>query len=374
MKRTREKVAAEQQLIHKQEFGIVVRNFLAHLYRLAGMVGEDLRRSGGLSWRHSLRAWRYGFKRINFRLYGLDRAGNPADYLSHYQALRQLPINGRFSEIVKNKLMFPLMMKYLGMPTPAIKGVIRDGLFYPLTSTSKLDPSRFLKEFTVGERLVIKPIWGWHGTGFILVTHSRNGYRINGEDISLEALANMIGKLRYYVVTEFVIQGEHGARLYPDTTNTIRIITFWDAERAEPFIARVVQRIGTSRSFPVDNFKASGKGGMSALIDRDSGELGPAARVDAQGHVTWYSEHPESHAPIRGVVVPDWVQLRESILCHANTFAFIPCIGWDIVPTHFGFTIIEGNSAPGMPVMQVHGPMLTDPRIKRFYKYHGVIP
>ena len=184
----------------------------------------------------------------------------------------------------------------------------------------------------------------------------------------------MIAKLRYYVATEFVTQAEHGARLYPDTTNTIRLITFWDAERAESFIARVVQRIGTSRSFPVDNFKASGKGGgLNALINRDSGELGQAATIDAEGHITWYSEHPESHAPIQGVVVPDWTQLRESILRYANTFAFFPCIGWDIVPTHSGFTIIEGNATPGMPIMQVHGPMLTDPRIRRFYKYHGVI-
>ena len=369
------KVAAEQQLIHKQEFGITARDFLSHLNRIAGMVMDDLRRPVDLSWRQGLRAWRGGFKRINFRIYGLDRSGNPADYLSHYQALKQLPINGRFTEIVKNKLVFPLMMKHYGMPTPEIKGVIRDGLFYPLNPGPKLTPSRLLKEFCPGgERLVIKPIWGWHGTGFISVTHNRTGYQIHGEDISMQALANMIGSLKYNVVTEFVTQGEHGARLYPNTTNTIRIMTFWDAEKAESFIARVVQRIGTSRSFPVDNFKASGKGGMSALVDRESGELGRAARVDAKGHVTWYSEHPESHAPIQGAVVPDWMQLRESILNYADRFAFIPCIGWDIVPTHSGFTIIEGNSNPGMPVMQVHGPMLTDPRIKGFYKYHGVIP
>lgn len=368
------KVAAEQRLIHKQEFGITVRNFLSHLNRIAGMVMDDLRRSGGLSWRQSLRAWRYGFRRINFRIYGLDRSGNPADYLSYYQALKQLPINDRFSEIIRNKLMFPLMMRHYGMPTPEIKGVIRDGLFYPLNPAAKLDPLKFLKESCpVGERLVIKPIWGWHGTGFISVTHTRNGYQIHGEDISMHALANIVGNLKYYIVTEFVTQGEHGTRLYPDTTNTIRLMTFWDTEKSEPFIARVVQRIGTSRSFPVDNFKASGKGGMSALVDRESGELGPAARVDVKGYVTWYTEHPESHAQIKGAVVPDWIKLRESILSYAHRFAFMPCIGWDVVPTHSGFTIIEGNSNPGMPVMQVHGPMLTDPRIERFYRYHSVI-
>ena len=190
MKRAREKVAAEQQVIHKQEFGIVSRDFLAHLYRLIIMVRDDLRRSGGLSLSQSLRAWRYGFRRINFRIYGLNRSGNPADYLSYYQALKQLPINDRFSEIIRNKLTFPLMMRHYGMPTPEIKGVIRDGLFYPLNPAAKLDPLKFLKESCpVGGRLVIKPIWGWHGTGFISVAHNRSGYQIHGEDISMHSLA-----------------------------------------------------------------------------------------------------------------------------------------------------------------------------------------
>ncbi|MFC1811298.1 sugar-transfer associated ATP-grasp domain-containing protein [Thermodesulfobacteriota bacterium] len=275
--------------------------------------------------------------------------------------------------MVNNKLAFPLLMKHHGIPTPEVRGVIRKGLFYPLHPGRTMAPSKFIEESCKPEeQLVLKPIWGAHGIGVIMVKRSVNGFKLNGKDTPLHTFNDILNKLENYVVTDFVSQGEYGARLYSDTTNTIRMVTFWDAETKKPFIAKVVQRIGTSRSYPVDNFRA-GRGGLSASIDPDTGELGSGAMVDTKGHVTWHSHHPESHAQIQGTIVPSWDKIRTSILEYSDRFAFAPCIGWDIVPTHSGFSIIEGNSTPGMPVLQVHGPILTDPRIRRFYKYHHVI-
>ena len=114
-------------------------------------------------------------------------------------------------------------------------------------------------------------------------------------------------------------------------------------------------------------------GGVSALVESDNGELRQGAMVDAQGNVSWHSRHPESHAKIEGTVVPAWNKIHKSLLNYANKLAYIPCIGWDIVPTDAGFTIIEGNPNPGLPLMQIHGPMLTDPRVRQFYKNHALI-
>ena len=138
------KVTAEQQLIHKLEFGIRVREFLSHIQRVVAMVIKDLREPVDLSRQHGLRAWRRGFKRFNYRIYGLAQSGDPNDYLSDYQALKQMPINDRFSSVVNNKLMFPLLMKHHGMPTPEIHGVIRKGTFYPHHSAPVLQPEEFL--------------------------------------------------------------------------------------------------------------------------------------------------------------------------------------------------------------------------------------
>lgn len=368
-----EKIELEQQVLKKQKFAIVARNFLRHLFGISGLIRRDNRLSVDLSLQHCIRAWKHGFTRFNYSIYGLSQAGKPTDYLSDYNSIKQLRINGRFAEVVDSKLMFSLLMKYNGMPTPEIKAVISKGLIHLLRSESTLEPSTFLKEsIPYGERIVIKPIWGWHGTGIIVVTHSHNGYQINGEDICLDDLTNIMSRLDNYLVTEYARQGEYGTQLFPDTTNTIRIVTFCDIDTKKAFIAKAVQRIGTSRSFPVDNFKA-GRGGLSSLIDVNNGELGLGALVDKRGHVTWHSNHPESYASIQGVLVPSWLEIRRSILNYANRFLFAPCIAWDIVPTQSGFTILEGNSMPGMPVIQVHGPILTDPRIRRFYEHYDII-
>lgn len=370
----RNKLAGEQRILERREFkNNIAKYLLLHPINVAGLIVGELRSRVDLSLRHSVRAWSRGFTRFNYRIYGLARSGNPGEFLSDYNALRQEHINSRFAEMVTDKLSFSLLMKQCGMPTPEIYGVVRNGIFSPLHRTGRAEPAGFLKELRrPGDRIVLKPLSGWHGFGYLMVEQSNNGYRVNGEDATVRDVTDMASELNNYIVTEFINQGEYAAGLYPHTTNTIRMLTLVDPETATPFIARVVQRIGTSRSQPVDNFKG-GSGGLSVLVDPDDGNLGPAAMVDAKGRVTWHARHPETDARIEGVVVPAWSEIRSSILECASRIAFVPLIAWDIAVTHTGFSVIEGNPWSGMPVMQIHGPILTDPRIRRFYKYHRVI-
>lgn len=174
------------------------------------------------------------------------------------------------------------------------------------------------------------------------------------------------------VVTGFVTQGRYGAALFPDTTNTMRIVTLVDPDTHEPFIARAVQRIGNARSFPVDSFSL-GQGGLCALVDIASGRLGPGAMIEKNRQVSWHEHHPETGAAISGVKIPNWPDIHRGVLQCARRFAFVPCIAWDIAITEPGFTAIEGNSATGVRVLQVHGPLLADPRVRRFYAHHGVV-
>jgi Sugar-transfer associated ATP-grasp len=370
----RERIIREQRIIRREDaFANVVNYYLGYFKKITSMVVNEFRSTAKLSFLHSIRAWRLGFTRFNYRMYGLVQSGNPADYISDYESVRQMRINGMFADTLKNKLFFSLFMKHHGMPTPAIYGIIRKGRFSLMDAPEVMEPARFLKEFCKSEeQMVLKPLRGWHGFGFMKVAQNDQGYLMNGMAIPVSDLVSIISKLDNYLAVEFVRQGEYGEQLYPSTTNTIRVLTFWDAERSAPFIACVSQRIGTFRSYPVDNF-IGGCGGLSASVDPDSGELGSAAMVDAEGHVTWHSEHPETQARIKGVVIPSWIEIRRDILTYAGRFAFSPCIAWDIVPTYSGFSIIEGNPFPGMPVMQVHGPILTNLRIRNFYRNHGVI-
>jgi hypothetical protein len=363
----------ERRALNNIRFAHAVLRRLKYLHHIYILFMQEITGSARLPLRHSLRAWSKGFTRLSYRLYGLDAKDDSAGYLSDFQMIKQIKCNGIFTETVSNKLTFALLMKQFRMPQPEVHGLIRNGVFYPINSNPNPSGANSLSELlNTSGKLVLKPIKAAHGYGFIKLELTDQGLRLNGNEISLRGFEQLAAGLDDYLVTGFVVQGGFAAALYPHTTNTIRIITMWDVDQNQPFIAASVQRIGTSRSFPVDNFKA-GEGGLSALVDHESGRLGPGARAGAQGDVSWHDSHPETQALIKGQKVPAWSQVKQSILRFAAHFPFVPCIAWDIVPLDSGFSIIEGNSIPGMPVIQVHGPVLQDDRIRKFYKCYGVI-
>jgi hypothetical protein len=56
----------------------------------------------------------------------------------------------------------------------------------------------------------------------------------------------------------------------------------------------------------------------------------------------------------------------------AGHLAFCPLIGWDVVMTRDGFSVLEANPEPSFRAWQVHQPLLANPRNRAFFKYWGV--
>jgi len=49
-------------------------------------------------------------------------------------------------------------------------------------------------------------------------------------------------------------------------------------------------------------------------------------------------------------------------------------VGWDVLITDVGPCLIEGNTANvGVRSLQVHGPLLADPRVRHFFEFHNVV-
>jgi len=351
-----------------------LRNIVRPVYCCFKLLAYDLKVPSKLSVRHTLRAWRFGFLRYNYAMYGLHLSGNVRDFVSDYESYYCSDnINGILGDVVDNKLFFPMLLHNYGIPMPHATDVVTNGLFHNLGESGTVTAAEWIsRQLTPGQRMVLKPVFGFHGKGVNFVAHTPDGYEWNGKKVTRTHLVQSLTQLDHHIATEFVQQGEYSARMYPRTTNTIRIVTFWDSEKAHSSIAKAVHRIGSSKSFPVDNFQG-GRGGLSSCINIETGELGPGATVDKYGNVKWHNRHPESNAPIRGVRIPNWTTIRNRILECADRLAYAPYIGWDIVSTDKDFTVLECNSTAGMPVMQIHGPLLADSRMKRFYQHHGVI-
>jgi hypothetical protein len=56
----------------------------------------------------------------------------------------------------------------------------------------------------------------------------------------------------------------------------------------------------------------------------------------------------------------------------AQSVPYIPYIGWDVVITETGFRVIEGNANSDVDLLQVHKPLLVDPKIREFYRSYGM--
>jgi hypothetical protein len=167
------------------------------------------------------------------------------------------------------------------------------------------------------------------------------------------------------IISDYVEQHERLAAIYPGTTNTMRLITFRDVDTGEPFVAFASHRFGTTRSVPVDNF---GAGGISVGIDLATGLFTRGLRPPDPGHhspeVHWLDEHPETGARITGVPVPNWDLVQEGVLRAMRALPGSRYVGWDVVVTPDGMTVLEGNNR-GDVILQVHQPLMLDERVRK---------
>ena len=371
-----------------------------------GLVGTEYDSDVSRSLRRRLWLWRRGFVSRSDAVYDLD-AENYRDYVSDYERfVRTKQINGTWSVALSNKLLFHRLMQPFDAERMSVYGLLRDGTYHPIDdrrerqevpdggpsvpgsigvggraseppqsasprTVTKNAAQRVVDRLEAEDRLVLKWVHGGGGNNVLLCSRADDGYRVDGDHYAEAEFRSLVADLDEYLVCEYVDQGSFPTALYPVTPNTIRLITMYDDVLNEPFIAAAIQRIGTTDSAPLDNFT---QGGLSAAIDRETGELGPGARPPTDDGVEWHSEHPDTGMAIEGKRIPGWQRIRTRVLEMADACSFLPYVGWDVIVTDDdgGFTVIEANSYPGLKSIQVHGPLLTDDRVRRFYERHGV--
>lgn len=135
------------------------------------------------------------------------------------------------------------------------------------------------------------------------------------------------------IVDEFIVQHPDMSALYPDSVNTVRMITFLGSDGAVHLLAAVL-RIGNGDV--IDNFAS---GGMYTMLDSDGVALYPG--VDKQSNV--YREHPVTGTPIVGFRVPMYDRVWELTQELARRTPEAPYVGWDLAITPNGPVVIEGN-------------------------------
>lgn len=376
--------------------GRVYRGTRQRLSILARLLKYEVKwgRTVDASLKRRLWLWRRGFTSESDLLFDLDEAG-PREFLSTVQQERSMAIASDWTATASNKMVGQLLFGSYPEHLPELYGLVEDGTLKrtsPLMDTPDWEQStgdggervpthdapewvdRYLDD---REALVLKPVYGRAGKGVLVCRKGADAdadadeYEVNGERKTRSEFDEIVGDLDEYIATEFVEQADYADRLFPDSTNTLRIMTFWDYETGEPFVGAAVQRIGSPSSAPTDNWSG---GGISAELSEDGTLSRGVQWRSSEGEVEWFDTHPATGSQIAGATVPNWPEIREQVLELAALYPYFPKVGWDILPTGDGtFKIIELNPRAGTRSIQVHSPLLRDPRIRRFYEHHDCL-
>lgn len=360
-----------------------VRSFLGRVrrkYRAGRTLLRELRKllRKERQWPVTLRMrrpkwWLKGFLSRSSVLYDLDH-NEHGKYVSDLQRVFRTKrmVNPRLQDVINNKFTTHLLLRAMDVRSPELLGLYSRGSVHPFPGDERIDLSRYVASLPVGETVFFKVLAGAEGKNiFALTRTSAETVSVNGEALPL---ANAVGLMRRqdrpFIIERGLEQHRVVSTLFPHSVNTVRALTMLDVtNNYEPFIALAVQRIGCRRSAPSDNWS---RGGLSARIDLDTGQLTQATRLPDSNVKEWFAAHPDTGAQIAGVELPHWRETRELILHSARVLSFMEYVGWDIVIGPDGPLVLEANINTGVNVLQSHQPLFTDPRVRAFYAERGV--
>ena len=329
---------------------------------LAAVLGDPLL-GGRLPLRRRIALVRRGF--LPERAAGLYRLDTHdlSDYVSDRDRIEKTRDINLVPELLDDKLLFAHLMQALAVPHPRVHAVVRGGEIRRVDGDASSLPDTIRRHGTV----VVKPIQGTLGRDVHRVSPADSRFSLDGRAIDEAGLVAWIRSLRGHLVTEHMEQAVYARRIYPHTTNTLRIVTMFDGE---PFIAVALHRFGVASSVPVDNFS---RGGLCCRVDLATGTLGPGGRRAAPGRgLTWHETHPETGERLAGRAVPMWSEITDAVVDLAGRLPSLPYVGWDVIPTERGPVMLEGNNSTDVDLLQIHRPLLLDPRVRAFFARYGV--
>jgi len=334
-----------------------------------------------------LQMWRHGFYAESAMLYDLPR-NDPRNYLSDYaRGARCGGINSH-NDFFTHKLVLRSFLLAMGFRQPKTVALLFEGrvLSDPFGGEAQhIEPGELIRRLGAsGRNFIVKPEDGPSGDDLFLL-ESRGGQltRRRGRETTSFDIGSLLrqseygrGRGRMTLIEEQLEQGSFWQQLFPGTANSIRLLTLWIPGEPAPFIARAVQRIGTADTIPTDDWSG---GGISAPIDLVSGTLGKGRRLNPSPSGGGLAGQPLTHHPdtgieIAGAVVPGWGRVQDTVLRAAASLPFNRMAGWDVLMATDGEPVIteaDGNS--DISLLQVHGGLLADPRVHRFYQELGAL-
>lgn len=320
--------------------------------------------------RERLNYWRSGFLTRSSVIYPLE-SWDDRTFVTDVERERSNQINNWHGIATRNKLLFARQLESLSdVYHPTVFAIVGTENVVP----ERWDGSTAVSIFDILQQrgaVVLKPIYGYRGQGiYVIQRPNPDTYFLNGEETTENDARSLIDSLSGYLVTEYVDQAAYLNVIYPEATNTLRLVTIWPSSFESPRVIVAVQRFGTDATSPTDNWSNKG---LAAQINRDTGELTAAIGLRDGERVT-FNEHPDTNTRITGRRIPCWESIHERTVEAASAFPELPYLAWDIVPQDEGTpAVIEANAFPDVDILQLREPLLENEAANTFFEEHGVI-
>lgn len=293
-----------------------------------------------------------------------------SDYISDLEVIKFSYINYPYNKLLRNKLVFSNYFRNF-FKTPQVYYFINNSSIKSVNPQIKEENFEgFIKVLLENRKLILKPNFGVRGIGIYLLELDEERIMVNGEGISKSELQKFVSSLTGYIIVEFIEQCDFTKIIFPMSTNTLRIHTFFDPTLNKAILKQPYLRMGTSKSIPTDNVS---RGGVYSMVDIESGILDDVIEIFAPGSVRKATNHPETKTRISGSVVPHWDEIKECILNTSRVISpVIKVVGWDIVITGDSFVVLEGNNGPDLGQQWMENPLAKDEDVLRFLKHSKI--
>ena len=348
-----------------------LRRFIDLIEILGVLWSKEKRYTSNLPFFKRVRAWRLGFLSDSYVQYFRENGDKNANlYLTDYQRWRYVPrINAKYGIVLADKLLFRDYFHDFKKHIPEIFFVAFKGrlLTANFNHASYDDFTAILRSRS---KLILKPRSGFGGRGVLKVVAHEGHYMVNKDKHTLETLLSLVKGLDGYLITEFATQEGYAFRIYPNSVNSLRILTVIDPDSQKARIAGISHRFGSGTTGAVDNWTS---GGISAAVDVHTGIIGHCAQNPKGKELLWLSNHPDTGELITGLKIPNWENVVDQVLKMAEFCKFCPYIGWDIAVSDDTFWVLEANDSPDVHIIQIHEPLFKSDQNVRFYSFHKVI-
>ncbi|MDX1538464.1 sugar-transfer associated ATP-grasp domain-containing protein [Arsukibacterium sp.] len=268
----------------------------------------------------------------------------------YYNALDKLnpPL---YRKLTQSKLSEKALYQLLHIPTAPMLGY-----FHPVIGVTNsgetlqtADALQHLLQQHAGSTVMVKPLEGFGGSGVMALAISYDGETLQLQSVGEQQLYSAEQLLSAYqrnglppefMLEAYIQQSAQFASFNPSSLNTLRL---WVLETA-PDQAEVIGgylRIGRAGKV-IDNASA---GGIMCPIELAAGELQPGL-IKKTPHRDDICQHPDHGAPLAGVILEQWPQIKQFAEKVLLTLPHTRFAGLDITMTGQGPLLIESNVAP----------------------------